>query len=117
MPPKKLIDSRISFIISDPWEFGTECGTDPFFGVTKDVDGEKVLILLEKEISYRGVNYYVCISTPRHQGKDIADILNGEIVPANMILISTNVTSFYEIKKHGQGKTQAVIGTIEQAKS
>lgn len=112
MPSKNLINARVALLVSDPWEFGTECGTDTFFGTIKDLDGEKALILLDKKISYGGADYYTCVCTPRHQGKDIADILNGENVADNMMLISTNATSFYDVNQQGPSKTLAVIGTV-----
>jgi hypothetical protein len=114
MNSKNLIGSRVALVVSDPWEFGTECGTGPFWGDIKDKDIGKVLILLTKTISYGGNNYSVCICTPRHQGKDINDILNGEKIAANMMLISEKVASFSDVNRQSQYKTQAIIGTIEQ---
>jgi len=115
MARKNLIGSIVAFVISDPWEFGTECGIGPFFGIIKDKNSGKALIYLDKTISYSGTNYSVCVCTSRHQGKDIDDILNGEKVAANMMLISTKATSFSDVDKQSQNKSQAVIGTIEQA--
>jgi len=115
MTRKDLTGSIVALVISDPWEFGTECGTGPFLGTIKGKDSGKALILLDKTILYSGTNYSVCICTSRHQGKDIDDILNGKKVAANMMLISTKITSFSDINGQSKYKSQAVIGTIEQA--
>jgi len=114
MSSKYLIDSIVSLVVSDPWEFNTECGTGPFEGTIKDKDNGKIIISLHKTISYRGTNYSVCICTPRHQGKDISDILNGERIATNMMLIETKKVSFWDINRQSQYKTQGVIGTIEK---
>ncbi len=115
MNRKILIGSIVSLVISDPWEFNTECGTGPFLGVIKDKHNGKVMISLDRIISYNGSNYSVCICTSRHQGKDMKDILNGEKIAANMMLIAANVLSFSDVNRQSQYKTQAVIGTIEKA--
>ncbi len=115
MSRKNLIGSRVALVMSDPWEFGTECGTGPFVGNIKDEDSGKVLILLDKTISYGENNYSLCICSPRHQGEDINDILNGEKLAANMMLISAKVASLSEVNEQTQYKTQAIIGTIKQA--
>jgi hypothetical protein len=115
MNSKHLIGSKVALVVSDPWEFGTECGTGPFWGDIKDKESGKVLIVLTKTISYGGNKYSICICTKRHQGKDINDILKGEKIAANMMLISAKVASFSEVNRKRQYKTQAIIGTIEQA--
>ncbi len=114
MSRKNLIGSRVALVVSDPWEFGSECGTGPFVGIVKDEDNGKALIHFDKTISYGGTNYSLCICFPRHQGKDINDILNGEKIAANMMLISAKVASLSDVNQQSQYKTQAIIGTIEQ---
>jgi hypothetical protein len=114
MKSKNIIGSRIALFVSDPWEFGTECGPGPFGGNIIDKDGIKVLILLASKISYSESEYSACICTPRHQGKDIRDILSGEKVAANMMLISMNAASFSDVNRQTHCKTAAVVGTIEQ---
>jgi hypothetical protein len=114
MKSKNIIGSRIALFVSDPWEFGTECGSGPFPGIIIDKDGIKVLILLASKISYGGRKFPACICTPRHQGKDIMDILSGEKIAANMMLISTNAAFFSDVNRQTHCKTAAVVGTIEQ---
>ena len=117
MNRNNLIGYRAVLIVSDPWEFGTECGTGPFLGVIKDKDSGKVLIILDKKISYGGNDYPACICIPRHKGKDVNDILYGERISVNIMLISVQVSSFLDVNRQRQYKTQAVIGTIEQDKT
>lgn len=113
MSRKNLIGSRIALVVSDPWEFGSECGTGLFIGRIKDEDSGKVLVRLDKTIHYGGVNYSLCICSPRHQGKDIKDIFSEEQIAANMMLISAKVTSLRDVNRQSHHKTQAIIGTIE----
>lgn len=115
MGRKNLKGSRVALVISDPWEFGSECGTGPFEGNIKDEDSGKALVRFDKAISYGGTNFSLCICSPRHQGKDISDILNGEKIAANMMLISAKVESLSDVDQQSQYKTQAIIGTIEQS--
>ena len=115
MGRKNLKGSRVALVISDPWEFGSECGTGPFVGNIKDEDSGKTLVRFDKAISYGGTNYPLCICSPRHQGKDISDILNGEKIAANMMLISAKIESLSDVDQQSQYETQAIIGSIEQA--
>ena len=112
MNNKSLIELKVALVISDPWEFGSECGTGPFLGVIKNLEEEKILIALDKSITYGGIEYYACICKPRHQGKEFKGILNGENISANIMLDSTNTASFHEVS----GKTQAVIGSVKRLK-
>ncbi|HQF84805.1 MAG TPA: hypothetical protein PLX58_07505 [Smithellaceae bacterium] len=116
MSKKNLIGSRMALFVSDPWEFGSECGTGPFVGTIKDEDNGKALVRFDKTISYGGTDYSLCICFPRHQGKDINDILNGTRVSVNVMLISAKDASLSDVNQQSLYKTQAVIGTIEQAK-
>lgn len=114
MNRESLLGSKVSLFISDPWEFGTECGTGPFHGSIVDMDDGRIMVLLDKTILYEGYNYVICICSSRFQGKDIKDIFNKVKIPANMMLISANVRSFNDLKQQLQYQTQAAIGSIEQ---
>ena len=115
MSGRDLIDSKVALVGSDPWEFVSECGAGPFQGNIKDEKSGKVLVCFNRTLLYDGIDYSVCICSARHHGKDVLNILNGEKIPVNIMLISGNVTSLTQIDQRGQHKTQAIIGTIEQA--
>lgn len=62
---RRLIGESVALTVSDPWEFGTECGVRSFygkvtdFGIEKigDVDIERTLVTLDAPINYSSANY------------------------------------------------------------
>lgn len=52
-------------MVSDPWEFGTECGVGPFLGSVSDHDDVRLLVVLDEPIVYRGVAYSSILGRPR----------------------------------------------------
>ena len=110
MNNKDLLGLKVEFVVSDPWEFGSECGTGPYKGIIRDLDQEKVLIVLDKPILNKNIHYFVSICSPRYQYKEIKSILDRENIAINMMLVSTNVVSFSEVG----GQTLAVIGNLKK---
>ena len=53
-------------LISDPWDFGTECGVGPFNGRVLARSKSVILIGLELAISYQRKSFRGVIATPRH---------------------------------------------------
>ena len=54
MTASELVGKRVKILVSDPWEFGTECGVAPFAAVVLAVEADAVLLSLEAPIEYRG---------------------------------------------------------------
>jgi hypothetical protein len=69
MSTTNLLNLAVSITVSDPWEFGTECGTGPFAGTITDVASDWLIIRLAVPIAYRGneaVGSKSASGLPRH---------------------------------------------------
>jgi hypothetical protein len=47
---KELVGTCVAVTISDPWEFGTECGTGPFEGIIEEISEIRMLIKLRSPL-------------------------------------------------------------------
>ena len=101
--------------MSDPWEFCTESGTGPFNGVIKDKDTEHILIELDCPIHYQGMKFKIAVSRPRHNQTQNEDILKGEPLPSNILLMTSNEMTLTEANKDKSAKYTSVIGDIQCA--
>ena len=99
-------------MISDPWDFGTECGVGPFFGSVTDLEPERVLVLLEHPIKYSNAVYMSAKAQVRHEGTSTDDLNRGGRIPVNITLLSGNSTSLAEADRALNERFRA-IGTIE----
>lgn len=108
-----ILNSQIAIIISDPWEFGTECGTGPFIGTISDVTNEMLIIKLLTPINYSGKNLQTAIGKSRHAGNSIDTIIT-KAMPANMLLLDSSIKLASEIQPNIKQEGIAVIGTIER---
>jgi hypothetical protein len=63
-----LLNRSVELLVSEPWEFGTECGVGPFGGVIIDATAETLLIRLTKPISCAGKMLHTAAARPRHVG-------------------------------------------------
>jgi hypothetical protein len=48
-----LIGRRVTLLVSDPWDFGTEHGVGPFGGTIQQVQGEVLAVSLDRDIMKR----------------------------------------------------------------
>lgn len=77
-------------IVTDPWEFMTELGTEPLKGrVTsfEETEGRVIRIVVElvTPVTYRGRRVEIVSATPRHRDAPNAEaVLKGAGIPANM---------------------------------
>ncbi|HPR50095.1 MAG TPA: hypothetical protein PK341_19100 [Spirochaetota bacterium] len=109
----KLLGHKVTLKISDPWEFGTECGIGPFKGIIKDTNIDHILIKLENPIKYNGKVLIVALCRPRHSGSKIEDILNRIQLSANILLLSVDTDSISTINNDRSINSAPVIGTVE----
>ena len=111
----ELIGISVDLTVSDPWEFGTECGIGPFRGTITDADDDRILIRLEEELHYQGKELNTVISRPRHYGDDNRAILSNGRLAANMLLMSAKFTVLGELTRDEAGCSIAVIGAVDLA--
>src|SRR5882724_10837999 len=102
----QLTGKRVALMISDPWEFGTECGAGPFDGKLTDsgteriadVDIQRALVRLDLPIKYSNTNYVSAICHVRHQGASLDDLEAGGLhVSVNITLLPKDAKTFSDI--------------------
>ena len=116
MSVASLKDSQVSISVSEPWEFGTECGTGPFIGIVSDATEERLVIALTAPIAYQGKTLKTVIAGPRHKGVGTQTITQ-KAMSANLMLLPNTIRSVSECIPGGQPDGVAAIGAVEQLAS
>lgn len=125
-----LLNRRVSLGISEPWEFGTEVGTDPLSGhitqirrdIRVDASGtrhrELAVVHLERPFAYGGLKCEFLLASPRHEGFGFADIDSQEVVAFNFSRIPSEQASSddpFDLTRWRNQRTFGLIGTIVPA--
>jgi hypothetical protein len=117
----RLIGKRVSLIISDPWEFGTECGFGPFYGKLTDsgaekiadVDVQRALVTLDRPINYSNTDHVSAICHLRHEGSSLADLEAGLHVSVNITLLPIEAQTFSAINDDDFRRGYAATGSLQ----
>jgi hypothetical protein len=88
MTTKNLINTRVAITISDPWEFGTQCGVGPFFGRVVEARSDAVAVVLDMPILYEGKPLASAVIRARYVGDQITALGDGHEVVANFLFSS-----------------------------
>jgi len=113
MTALSFINLAVSIVVSDPWEFGSECGTGPFFGTITDANADTLILRLAKPITYRGRTFPTGIVKARHVGAQATSI-SVKPLSANIILLPLVVSVIAEITPVTTKEGVVVIGTVER---
>jgi hypothetical protein len=114
MQTNYYIGMKVALLISDPWEFGTECGVGPFYGQISDINKERILVKLDNSIKYLKNYYTSVICDIRHEGISFDDLLKNHLVSVNMILVSIQCEKLVAIMDDDIRSGFAATGTIEK---
>lgn len=122
MPVSKLLGKRVALMISDPWEFVTECGVGPFYGEITDIgeeritslDIERALISLERFIQCSDATYVSAICYIRHEGFSLNNLGGKATVSVNVILLPAQAMRFPEVNADDIRKGFVATGSIER---
>ena len=112
MSASSLLNLSVGILVSEPWEFGTECGVGPFGGIVIDVTAEKLLIQLSKPISYMGRTLHTVAARPRYVG-DTPDVITTKRLSANLMLLPQKIDSIAKLHPDVTIDGVAAVGTIE----
>lgn len=112
MNPEKLCGSKVSIMISDPWDFGTECGIGPFWGIIIDTNNESLLVQLEKEIKYQRTDLQSAICTIRHERELKEGWSWYKEIPTNFIL-TERIACLSEHKEKQKIYSVGAIGSLK----
>ena len=108
------LNLAVVVFVSDPWEFGTECGTGPFQGIVADVTDENVLIRLGRPINYQGHEFRTVVAWPRHAG-DSPRVIVARLMPANLVLLTQEISVAPRMVEHLPADGVAVVGSVERS--
>ena len=113
----QLVDSKVEFYVSDPWEFGTEHGCGPFQATIFRASSRCVLIRLDTPLTFDGTRYEYIVVAPRHDNVSLSDLETGERISCNMYQGSPNASvadpESFGIKRW-RGETRMLIGDIRR---
>lgn len=111
MSLKNVIGRKIRMMISDPWDFGTECGVGPFMGRIDDADENRIMILLDHEINFSNQRYKRALCSMRHEGNKTSDLKKGREISVNIVLLASAKQSLNQIDEIVNG--YPAIGSIK----
>ena len=114
MAKPELVEKLVVLTISDPWDFGEECGVRPFYGRITDVDNNRLLIELDAPILYQSINYLAAFGQVRHVDSSVSDLLvpSKPLVPMNITLLHREVERFADLGNDAFVRNVAVIGDV-----
>lgn len=112
MSAPNLINLSVEILVSDPWDFGTECGVGPFSGIIINATAEKLVIRLSKPISYSGKTLHTAAASPRHVG-DSPEAVTTKRLSANFMLLPQKIDSVSQLQPEVTKDGVAVVGTVE----
>lgn len=114
MKPMNIIGLNVSLVVTDPWEFGTECGTGPFPGRIIDLEPTRALMQLHSPIDYKGRHFVGALVACRHQDATMDQIVEMREVPANIVLLAAAISSLQDFEDMRPDDCLAVIGSLRR---
>lgn len=108
-----LTNLPVSLLVSDPWEFGTECGVGPFLGTVTDASTESLVVGLTTPIVYKGRTLRCAVARPRHVGDEARSVAVKPLF-ANIILTTVAVSTVMDVTPEATKDGVVVIGTLER---
>jgi len=76
----ELVGRKVQFGISDPWDVGVE---PPIPATIIATHEDKLLLRLDRPLTYRQHTISYLVGTPRHEGHDFDELLTGSVPLAN----------------------------------
>jgi len=122
-----LVGRKVSLAISEPWEFGTEVGTEPIRGDITEIQRELranssglrcndlAVIRLDRPFAYRSLKCEYLLASPRHEGSSLTDIASAEVVSFNFSRIPSEQASSdapFDLTRWRTQPTFGLIGTM-----
>lgn len=114
MSTASLLNLAVSVTVSDPWEFGTECGTGPFGGIITDVSSDRLIVRLSAPITYCGKSLRTVVARPRH-ANDLPSTVGSRPLVANLILLPLDLQAAAQISPGTTRDGVAAVGTVERS--
>ena len=116
---KNLINKKVAFGISDPWDIGEQLGWPTLEAVIVNVKDEgdlpiSIAIKLTNPFDYKNTRCEFFIVSPRHEGNDFSQLNKGQSVFSGFTRVSSDqiVANDPFDLSHWRGGV-ALIGSIE----
>ena len=84
---QSVVGCKSHILVSDPWDFCSECGSGPFHAVVDRVRQGTLLVRLDSPVSYHGARLEYLVVSPRYAGGIEQSLLAGQVVPVGMTWI------------------------------
>ena len=97
---------RVRIWVSEPWEFGTECGVGPFEAVVEAEKDGRLFLRLVTELSFNQHEFPAAIATPRHE----AETTSGVKQAVNLMFIEDGTAPLSEGNELPRSGTLPAIG-------
>lgn len=112
MTASKLIDRQVRILVSEPWEFNTECGVGPFTAIVKTVQPDVALLEFDAPLEYRKIKLVSVIARPRY-AHDTLDLLlgTGKLI-CNFNFLSGHFVDIIQISSEPKIDMIAALGVI-----
>jgi hypothetical protein len=91
MKPTDLLNQRVRIEISDPWDFGTECGTAPRKGVLFSLSDLRAVVELDETVVYQGLALQSVVVTSRHANRQL-ELSRDRSFPANLVFVAAKAS-------------------------
>jgi hypothetical protein len=88
-----LVNNVLELSVSDPWEFGTECGPGPFRGRVTDVRKDALTVRLDVPLGYHGKQLIAAVVRPRHAGESTDVLMQTRRLIANFLFLTHDLPS------------------------
>jgi len=111
MTHQDLLHTEVDVLVSDPWEFGTECGAGPFPGSVIEASGHCIVIRLLKPVVFDGALISTVVASARHT-EDSFDTVSECMMPANLVLQDRTPDAALASATPTQHKEIAAIGSV-----
>lgn len=109
-------DPRLSIdlTVSDPWEFGNECGVGPFGSEVVDHSDEAILVKLKEALFYKGSRLSSVIIRGRYARSPYNLLRQQGALSASFLFLHNEVGSLQELG--GKETGVAAIGAAERVR-
>lgn len=109
MTTMSLANTAVELSVSDPFEFGTECGDKPHPGTVADVSPEAILVRLDPPLRYQGKQLVAAIARPRHTGDSTHRLSTDRKLFVNILFLERELAGLDSLSPTEPGV--AAIGT------
>lgn len=111
MSATQLLGGLVDVSVSDPWEFGTECGPGPFSGKVTDIAVDALTVRLEAPLQFQGQELVAVVVRPRHTGESMDLLVRSRHIVANLFFMARDFSSLATL--HSVEHGVAAVGSVE----